>query len=82
GGQRFVGKRLHAEHPAHREQSRLRNDLPGLQRRAARGAAARVTGIARTQARVEVRQLGVLIHASQVPPGPFSLGDLPLVSGA
>ncbi|MDR5645692.1 fimbria/pilus outer membrane usher protein, partial [Burkholderia cenocepacia] len=49
---------------------------------AAPGAAARVTGIARTQARVEVRQLGVLIHASQVPPGPFSLGDLPLVSGA
>ncbi|WP_241303564.1 fimbria/pilus outer membrane usher protein [Burkholderia stabilis] len=45
------------------------------------GTAARVTGIARTQARVEVRQLGVLIHASQLPPGPFVLGDLPLVSG-
>ncbi|WP_322027064.1 fimbria/pilus outer membrane usher protein [Burkholderia sp. BCC1977] len=45
------------------------------------GSAARVTGIARTQARVEVRQLGVLIHSSQVPPGPFALGDLPLVSG-
>ncbi|MGS0892106.1 fimbria/pilus outer membrane usher protein [Burkholderia stagnalis] len=45
------------------------------------GAAARVTGIARTQARVEVRQLGVLIHASQLPPGPFVLGDLALVSG-
>ncbi|MDP9586463.1 UNVERIFIED_ORG: outer membrane usher protein FimD/PapC [Burkholderia contaminans] len=46
------------------------------------GAAARVTGIARTQARVEVRQLGVLIHASQLPPGPFTLTDLPLVSGS
>ncbi|WP_260427045.1 fimbria/pilus outer membrane usher protein [Burkholderia stagnalis] len=45
------------------------------------GTAARVTGIARTQARVEVRQLGVLIHTSQLPPGPFALGDLPLVSG-
>ncbi|RQR39706.1 MULTISPECIES: fimbria/pilus outer membrane usher protein [unclassified Burkholderia] len=48
---------------------------------AAPGTAARVTGIARTQARVEVRQLGVLIHSSQLPPGPFALGDLPLVSG-
>ncbi|HKT63979.1 MAG TPA: fimbria/pilus outer membrane usher protein [Burkholderia sp.] len=48
---------------------------------AAPGSAARVTGIARTQARVEVRQLGVLIHASQLPPGPFALDDLPLVSG-
>ncbi|WP_175923506.1 fimbria/pilus outer membrane usher protein [Burkholderia latens] len=48
---------------------------------AAPGPAARVTGIARTQARVEVRQLGVLIHSSQLPPGPFALGALPLVSG-
>lgn len=45
------------------------------------GTTARVTGIARTQARVEVRQLGVPIYASQLPPGPFALGDLPLVSG-
>ena len=48
---------------------------------AAPGSAARVTGIARTQARVEVRQLGVPIHSSQLPPGPFALSDLPLVSG-
>ncbi len=40
-----------------------------------------VTGIARTQARIEVRQLGVLIHVSELPPGPFTLRDLPLVSG-
>ncbi|WP_412525855.1 fimbria/pilus outer membrane usher protein [Burkholderia lata] len=44
-------------------------------------ATALVTGIARTQARVEVRQLGALIHASQLPAGPFALRDLPLVSG-
>ncbi|MDF3086497.1 fimbria/pilus outer membrane usher protein [Burkholderia sola] len=48
---------------------------------AAPGSAARVTGIARAQARVEVRQLGVLIHSSQLPPGPFALSGLPLVSG-
>jgi len=44
-------------------------------------AAALVTGITRTQARVEVRQIGALIYASQLPPGPFALRDLPLVSG-
>ncbi|WP_165848001.1 fimbria/pilus outer membrane usher protein [Paraburkholderia lacunae] len=40
-----------------------------------------VSGIARTQARIEVRQLGALIYSSQLPPGPFALRALPLVSG-
>ncbi|EKY6398832.1 fimbria/pilus outer membrane usher protein (plasmid) [Escherichia coli O170:H18] len=36
-----------------------------------------VRGIARTQARIEVRQNGYLIHSLTVAPGAFSLTDLP-----
>ncbi|PXW51506.1 outer membrane usher protein [Grimontella sp. AG753] len=35
-----------------------------------------ITGIAKTQARVEVRQRGYTIYSAIVPPGPFSLLDL------
>ncbi|MEE6820982.1 fimbria/pilus outer membrane usher protein, partial [Escherichia coli B9:H18] len=37
-----------------------------------------VRGIARTQARIEVRQNGYLIHSLTVAPGAFSLTDLPI----
>ncbi|MFT0869487.1 fimbria/pilus outer membrane usher protein [Pseudomonas sp. CAM1A] len=41
---------------------------------------ATVTGIAQGQARVEVRQAGALIYTTLVPPGPFSLTDIPLLN--
>nr|WP_250189529.1 fimbria/pilus outer membrane usher protein [Escherichia coli] len=37
-----------------------------------------IRGIARTQARIEVRQNGYLIQSQTVAPGPFALTDLPL----
>jgi outer membrane usher protein FimD/PapC len=40
-----------------------------------------VEGIAQTQARVEVRQAGALIHTSLVPAGPFKLPNVQLLSG-
>jgi outer membrane usher protein FimD/PapC len=40
-----------------------------------------VEGLAHSQARVEVRQSGVLIHSTLVPEGPFRLTDLPLLNG-
>lgn len=49
-----------------------------LRRRAGSGATA--TGIARSQARVEVRQAGALIYSTLVPPGPFTLDNLPIVT--
>lgn len=42
------------------------------------GSRAVVEGIADTEARVEVRQSGILIHSTLVPPGPFSLSGLTL----
>ncbi|UVL62794.1 fimbria/pilus outer membrane usher protein [Pseudomonas sp. B21-032] len=36
-----------------------------------------IDGIAQSQARVEVRQAGVLIYSTVVPPGPFALSALP-----
>ncbi|MGY4730834.1 fimbrial biogenesis usher protein [Burkholderia pyrrocinia] len=51
-------------------------------RRSGRGNGAVVAGIAQTQARVEVRQSGALIYSTLVPPGPFSLTNLPLISAA
>lgn len=39
-----------------------------------------VTGIAQTQARVEVRQMGRVIYSTVVPPGPFTFTRLPLIS--
>lgn len=44
------------------------------------GSGATVEGIAQTQARVEVRQLGSLVYTTSVPAGPFVLTDLPLSS--
>ncbi|MGB7801788.1 fimbrial biogenesis usher protein [Buttiauxella sp.] len=41
-----------------------------------------VTGIAQTpQARVEVRQSGSLIYSTLVPAGPFTLTNIPIISG-
>lgn len=37
-----------------------------------------VRGIARTQARIEVRQNGYLIHSQTIAPGAFSLTSLPM----
>lgn len=39
-----------------------------------------VDGIAQTQARIEVRQIGALIYSTLVPSGPFSLKNIPLLS--
>ncbi|WP_052321582.1 fimbria/pilus outer membrane usher protein [Ralstonia sp. A12] len=39
-------------------------------------------GIANSQARVDVRQMGVLIYSTVVPAGPFTLSSLPLVSAS
>ncbi|TBM10273.1 hypothetical protein EYY83_19905 [Hafnia alvei] len=41
---------------------------------------ATVTGIAQTQARVEVRQSGILIYSTQVPAGAFTLNRLPTIN--
>ncbi|KRP63443.1 outer membrane usher protein [Pseudomonas trivialis] len=40
-----------------------------------------VEGLAHSQSRIEVRQSGVLIHATLVPEGPFRLTGLPLLNG-
>ncbi|CND98653.1 fimbria/pilus outer membrane usher protein [Yersinia mollaretii] len=40
---------------------------------------ASVSGIAQTQAKVEVRQSGVLIYSMLVPPGPFTLDNIPVI---
>ncbi|PXX22050.1 MULTISPECIES: fimbria/pilus outer membrane usher protein [Burkholderia] len=39
-----------------------------------------IQGIANSQARVEIRQNGILIHSTVVPPGPFTLSDVQLTS--
>jgi outer membrane usher protein FimD/PapC len=49
--------------------------------RRANGRGALVQGIAQTQARVEVRQLGALVYSTLVPPGPFSLPHVPVLYG-
>ncbi|WP_252383239.1 fimbria/pilus outer membrane usher protein [Escherichia coli] len=41
-----------------------------------------VRGIARTQARIEVRQNGYLIHSQIVAPGAFALNDLPVTGSS
>ncbi|EDC6416416.1 fimbria/pilus outer membrane usher protein [Salmonella enterica subsp. enterica] len=38
-------------------------------------------GVARTQARIEVRQQGYLVYSTTVPPGPFALSNLPAKTG-
>lgn len=40
-----------------------------------------VEGIAQSQARVEIRQAGVLIHTTLVPAGPFRLTDVQVLNG-
>lgn len=49
-----------------------------LQRKAVRGAT--VEGIAQSQARVEIRQNGALIHTTLVPAGPFRLPNVPVLN--
>ncbi|MGZ7456107.1 fimbria/pilus outer membrane usher protein [Pseudomonas sp. Ma2-10] len=44
------------------------------------GAGSAIEGIAYSPARVEVRQNGAMIYTTVVPPGPFTLRDLPLLS--
>ncbi|WP_051711369.1 fimbria/pilus outer membrane usher protein [Andreprevotia chitinilytica] len=39
-----------------------------------------IDGVANSQARVEVRQLGAIIYSTMVPGGPFSLKDVPLLN--
>ncbi|TIE21833.1 hypothetical protein DI041_00085 [Stenotrophomonas maltophilia] len=39
-----------------------------------------VEGTASSEATVEIRQAGVLLHSTVVPPGPFSIGDFRLMS--
>ncbi|KTT20548.1 fimbria/pilus outer membrane usher protein [Pseudacidovorax intermedius] len=39
-----------------------------------------ITGVASTRARVEIRQNGVLLYSTVVPPGPFTLTDYPLTN--
>ncbi|MCU1717136.1 fimbria/pilus outer membrane usher protein [Pseudomonas sp. 5P_3.1_Bac2] len=50
-----------------------------LRKNSASGAT--VTGIAQSQARVEVRQLGALVHTTLVPAGPFRLSNIQLLNG-
>jgi outer membrane usher protein FimD/PapC len=45
------------------------------------GSGVAIQGIAQTRARVEVRQLGALVYSTLVPPGAFTLTNLPLLSG-
>lgn len=52
----------------------------GVLRSNSRSSGAMVSGIAQSQARVEVRQAGVIIYSTIVPAGPFSLSNLPLVT--
>ncbi|WP_434561641.1 fimbria/pilus outer membrane usher protein [Pseudomonas sp. R1-6] len=44
------------------------------------GAGSEVQGLAYSTARVEVRQSAIVIYTTLVPPGPFTLRDLPLIS--
>lgn len=41
-----------------------------------------VEGIANSEARVEIRQGGAVLHSTLVPPGPFALGGFPVRSSA
>ncbi|ANI30703.1 hypothetical protein PL78_12835 [Yersinia entomophaga] len=44
------------------------------------GSGATVSGIAPTQSSVEIRQRGALIYVTQLPPGPFTLTQIPINS--
>jgi len=47
---------------------------------ATQGTGAMVEGVAQSQARVEVRQDGVLVYSTVVPAGPFALADIPRIN--
>lgn len=56
--------------------------VPDASLTADRGSGINVTGIAHTnQAQVEVSQGGVLVYSTLVPAGPFTLPDIPVISG-
>lgn len=44
------------------------------------GSGSTINGFAQTQARVEVRQMGALIHSTLVPTGPFSIENVKLLT--
>jgi outer membrane usher protein FimD/PapC len=44
------------------------------------GSGGMVEGVAQSQARVEVRQNGVLVYSTVVPAGPFALADIPRIN--
>lgn len=48
---------------------------------AAKGNGPVVEGMAQSDARVDIRQAGILIYSTRVPAGPFALGDIPLIDG-
>lgn len=43
------------------------------------GGGVSASGIAQSEARVEIRQKGTLIYSTLVPPGPFTLSQLPII---
>lgn len=56
--------------------------VPDTSLTAGRGSGIDVTGIAHTnQAQVDVSQGGVLVYSTLVPAGPFTLPDIPVISG-
>ncbi|WP_244788694.1 fimbria/pilus outer membrane usher protein [Cupriavidus pauculus] len=56
--------------------------IPELALKRSTGNGTSIDGIAQTQARVEVRQAGALIYNTMVPPGPFTLSNVPLLNGS
>ena len=55
--------------------------VPEMALKRTTGSGTNIEGIAQTQARVEVRQAGALLYTTMVPPGPFSLPNVPLLNG-
>lgn len=56
--------------------------MPEMALKRSTGSGTNIEGIAQTQARIEVRQTGALIYTTMVPPGPFTLGNVPLLNGS
>jgi outer membrane usher protein FimD/PapC len=56
--------------------------LPEMALKRSTGGGTNIEGIAQTQARIEVRQAGALIYTTMVPPGPFTLSNVPLLNGS
>ncbi|RZT36314.1 fimbria/pilus outer membrane usher protein [Cupriavidus agavae] len=56
--------------------------FPEMALRRDTGPGTSIDGIAQTQARIEVRQAGTVIYTTMVPPGPFTLTNVPLLNGS